>query len=368
MMCTANVGELLNAIRSVQARARNAGAQEVIKHIRLEVADGRLTLLGHDMESCSVDAVEIDDGEAGAWCMPADPLSRLVAGLPRQSAITITPEGTSATLKSGRSRYKLPILQSDVFPDELVPEDGIKASLSEGDIKQLFERPAAALNPKDERLIASGVWLHEDGGMLVGAAYATYNLMRFATDIPAQGFGGVMVPKRTMDELVKFGPGAITVSKTLISIENGVRRYCSKLVEASFPESYRRAIPDASGAFIEVDRAEITSCLGRLASISDFSATNMVDLRVGDGELSLSLIGVADGVENFDCEVSDARGMRICAPAPQLLTAVKAHPGETLRIYLRGEMDPFRIVDATEPTAINVQMPCLSKNREAKAA
>lgn len=368
MMCTVNVGEMLGAIRSVQARTRISGTHEVLKHIRLEVAGGRLCLLGHDMESCSADAVEIDDGEAGAWCMPADPLARLVSGLPRQSSLTIIPEGSSATLKSGRSRYKLPILQPDVFPEELLPEGGIKVTLSAEDIEQLFERPAAALNPKDERPIASGVWLHEDGGMLVSAAYATYNLMRFATSIPVQGFTGVMVPKRTMDELVKFGPGVATISKTLITIESGVRRYCSKLVEASFPESYRKTIPEASGAFIDVDRSELTSCLGRLASIADFSATNMVDLRIEEREISLSLVGIADGIESFECDVSGAAGLRICAPAPQLLTAAKVHPADTLRIYLRGEMDPFRIVDPTEPTAINVQMPCLSKNREAKAA
>lgn len=368
MKCTVNAGDFLVALRSVQARAKHSGSIDVLRHIRVDVADNRVTLLGHDMESCSTDAVDAEVTEAGACCMPADPLVRLITGLPKLSAVIIETDATSATIKSGRSRYKLPILQADVFPEALVPDGGICVTLSADDVKQLFDRPAAALNPKDERPIASGVWLHEDNGMLVSAAYATYNLMRFATEIPAQGFAGVMVPKSTMDELVKFGPGAMTVSRQLISIKNGARRYCSKLVEASFPDSYHKTIPATSGAFVDIERAEITSCLSRLASISDFSATNMVDLRVDDGELNISLIGIADGIESMECEVSGAAGLRICAPAPQLLTAVKVFSGDKLRIYMRGEMDPFRIVDETEPTAVNVQMPCLSKNREAAAA
>jgi DNA polymerase-3 subunit beta len=368
MKCTVNAGEFLAALRSVQARAKHTGSIDILRHIRLDVANDRLTLLGHDMESCSIDTVEADDAEAGACCVPADPLVRLITGLPKQSTVIIQPEGTSALIKSGRSRYKLPILQADVFPDALVPEGGIRVTLSADDVKQLFERPAAGLNPKDERPIASGVWLHEEGGNLVSASYATYNLMRFATEIAAQGFAGVMVQKSTMDELARFGPGVLTISKSLISIENGARRYCSKLVEASFPESYRKTIPATSGAFVDVDRAELTSCLSRLASISDFSNTNMVDLRVEEGDLSLSLVGTADGMENMECDVSGAAGLRVCAPAQQLLTAVKIHTGDKLRIYMRGEMDPFRIVDETEPTAVNVQMPCLSKNREAQAA
>lgn len=367
MKCTVVAGELLDALRSVQARTKG-NVLAILSHVRFGVDKGRLSLLGHDMDSSSEAFVDVDSAETGECAIPAEPLARLIAGLPKSTHVVIAQEGQFVTIKTGRSRYKLPVMETKDFPAALSAEGGLSFKVTAEDVQQLFVRPAGALDPKDQRPMAMGVFVHEEKGCLVGAGYAAYNLFRFATDIPANGFGGVMVPRSSIDEIAKIGPGDIRISDRILEIRTPSRVYCSKLIDATFPGAYRKMLPEAAGAYFDFDRDWFMSALSRLAAISDFSGEKLLDVTLSQDEASAALVGVADGIETMECETVDSSGKTFCMPVAQLLRACQALNGEKLRIFLRREMDPVLIYDPEEPTAVNVQMPCVSKTHKAMEA
>lgn len=369
MKLTVVASELLSGLRSVQARAKAAN-RDILTHIRFTAAAGRLDLLGHDMDSSSEAFISAEIEVPGSCAIPAEPLIRLISGVHSAVHVTLELDGHQVAIKASRSRYKLPVMQAQDFPAPLSPGEGLTFKVTKDDISQMLVRPADALDPKDVRPIASGVFLHEEQGALCGAGYAAYNLYRFSTDIPANGFAGVIVPRGSIDEIAKIGAGEMRVSERALEIRTPTRVYCTKLIDGKFPEQYRRMLPPAEGAFIEVDRDEFTACLTRLVAISDYSGERFMDVSVGDGNVSARVLGSADGVETIECDVSDAAGKTFCLPVTQLLKGLKALKGEKLRVYLRNPMDPVRVSDPSEPSAVNVQMPCVSKNvrGEAQAA
>jgi DNA polymerase-3 subunit beta len=366
MKCTVNAGDLSNALRGPCDRAKPHAQIPILKSVRAEAKDSRLFLLGHDLDSSSESSVEAEVEAPGACAIPAEPLARLVGGLPKGAHIVIEIVGTDAIIKSGRSRYKLPILPASDMPAPLSAEGGFRVQMSAADLEQAFVRPRPAMNLKDNRSICHGVYLHNEDGKIVSAATSGYMLMRFPTDIDAGEFKGAIIPRTATDEIIKIGAGEVVISDRIISIASGNTVYSSKLIEAIFPESYRRMIL-TEGPRAAIYREAAIECLSRLRAIGDFSGSDLVDLTVGDGELTISMVGMADGSETIECD--GGQGAFACLRSGQLLEALKSMTGDRVEFLIPSERQPFRIIDPSEPLVVNVVAPCATKTeRRSKAA
>lgn len=370
MKCNINAGDLASALRSIRARAR-ANKAEILNHVRVETfLDGRLTLLAHDGDSSSEAFLPAEVDVAGVCCIPADPLMRLIAGTLGSATVSIEVDSLQVTIKVGRSRYKLPVLNAADFPPALSANGGIKFSVTKDDIDQLLVRPAAALDPKDVRPIASGVFLHDEDGMLCGAGYSSACLMRFETKIPSNGISGTIVPLDAISEISAIGAGELTISDRIIGIRTDRLSYSSKLIDARYPSAWVKFILPAEGSYVECDRQALLEALARLQVVSDFAKERLLDVLISGDELSANVTGSADGIETMECDAVDADGKSFCLQVQNLIASCKAARGDRIRIFIRGTTtDPIRIVDLFEPDAVNQQMPCKSKrSQEAIAA
>jgi DNA polymerase-3 subunit beta len=366
MKCTVTAGELSAALRGPCDRTKPHTVIPILQHIRCEAMGAKLNLLGHDLDSSSEASIDAEVSVPGACAIPGAPFARLIAGLPKAAAVVIELIGQDAIIKSGRSRYKLPILPAGDMPLPLSAEDGFKLNASLADLEQLLVRPRPTIDVKEPRTCFQGFYLHDDGGKVCSVATNGNFLMRFSTDLEAKGFGGAIIPRVAADEIIKIGAGELTISSRIISISAGNRIYSSKIIDAIFPEHYRRTIPETNEACITVDKDAMLECLGRLRAVGDFSGSDLVDISVGADEISISATGVADGAETIECDATE--GKFVCLRSAQLAEALKSMKGETLEIYIKSEREPLRIVDRSEPLAINVLMPCATKTARAQAA
>ncbi|WP_375414649.1 hypothetical protein [uncultured Bradyrhizobium sp.] len=366
MKFTVNAGELSAALRGPCDRARNKSAIAILKHIRFGTVSGRLTLLGHDMDSSSIASIEAEIASSGACAVPADPLARLIGALPKVAAPSFEIDDKTIVIKSSRSRYKLPILDAADMPDALTADPTFRATVTASDLDQLFQRPRAALNLRDERPVCHGMFLHDEGGHLCSVGTSGVVLMRFSTDVPSKGFAGAIIPRATADEILKVGPGELSISDRIISIAANNQTYSSKIIDTIYPSHFRKTIPQRVATPVTVDRDSLIECLNRLGSIEGLGGSDLIDISAGGGEISMSVVGVAYGVEMVECDATESKF--VCLRSTQLLDGLKAFRGETLELHIGTERDPVRIIDPTEPDAANVIMPCASPNRRAAAA
>jgi DNA polymerase-3 subunit beta len=367
MKFTVNAGELSTALRGPCDRAKPHNTIPILKHIRIEAGDAQVSLLGHDLDSSSEARIDAEITTPGACALPAEPLSRLVNGLPKSASVAFDLDAMTCIIKSGRSRYKLPTLDVANMPPALTATGVVKFAVTEDDLEQLFVRPRNALNPKDQRPMCNGVFLHGDAGKLSSVGTSGFVLMRFSTDIDNGDFKGAIIPRVASDELLKFGGGEIEISDRIISITNGHRIYAAKMIDAIFPPDYRRIIPDLElSAPVIIYREGLMESLSRLRSVGDFIESDLIDISVSPDEISISITGAADGAETIECEASESK--LVCVRSTQLLEALKVMRGDKLHLHITGQSAPMRVVDPSEPTAINVLMPCASTTRRAEAA
>lgn len=373
MKFAVSAGEFDSALKSVQGRTRAHKIIPILNHVLVSASESNVSVLGHDLDSSSFASLDAEVTLPGSWAIPGDPLIKVIGGLQKSAHATIELDVALArvTVKSGRSRYVIPVMSALDFPDALSAKDGFSFDVTADELEQLFSRPSGVADPA--RAYLNGIYLHDDGGKLHSCATDGHSLLRFGTEISSEGLdcavspghNGVIVPNSSLSEIVKIGAGTISVTERTIEIVNGSRSYCSKLVDGTFPD-YRRVIPELCADHFAIDREALVESLLRLDSIEGFSECGIIDATFGDGEVSITLTGIANGAEVIECETTGEVGF-FCLQTRHLLNACKTLSGDRIDIYVRDPGSPIRIVDTSEPDAICIEMPCHSKNRETAA-
>lgn len=369
MKFTVNAGELSAALLGPCARARASNVIAILKHVRCEATGAEVRLLGHDLDASSEAAVPAEVDVPGARAIPAEPLARIAAGFHKGASVIVEIVGTDAIIRSGRSRYKLPVLDAKEMPAALSVDGGTKFNISAEDIKQMFVRGRSAINPKEPRTCLQGFYIHTDAGRLCSVATNGYALMRFGTPIDPGDFKGAIIPRSAADEIAKFGKGGeLAISDRIVSFSVAGATYSSKLVDSTYPEAFHKIIgaTDQHIAMAKIDRETVLECLSRLRAAGDFSETDLIDIEITKDEIAISVTGAADGAERIECEC-ETPGF-VCLRAEQLTSALEAMTGETVQFRVPNEREAFRVVDPTEPFAVSILVPCASKTVRAVAA
>lgn len=367
MKFTVNAGDFDSALRSVQGRARVSTQIPILKSILVTAGEAKVSVLGNDLDSSSFASLDAEVALAGSWAIPADPLIRVVAGLPKAAHIVVEFDGKprqQVTVKSGRSRYMIPVMPAADFPGALSAKGGVSFDVTAEDLDQLFSRPSGVVDLG--RPYLAGAYLHEEAGRLFSCATNGHSLLRFSTQIEAKGFRGVIVPHSALPEIIKIGAGTVSITESAIEIVNGSRSFCSKLIDGTFPD-YRRVVPELCSNHVIIDRLALLESLARLGSIEGFSECRTIDATFANDEISITITGLADGSEAIECETAGTEGF-FCMQTRNLLEACKTLGGEKIDIFVIDEGSPVRIVDMSEPDAVCIEMPYKSKNRRAQAA
>lgn len=362
MKFTIPAGVFLDGLKSVHSRTKGATI-DILKHIRFDVAASRLTLLGHDMSASSEAYLAVDGAADGSCAVPSDSIVKLIGSLQRDIHVVVELDDKQITIKAGRSRYKLPVLKSDNFPAALICDDASTVDLDAEAIRQLFDRSRAAIDPREDRAFCMGAYLHSADGVICAASTDGKHFVRYSSKASLPDLIGVLVAATALEEIVRIGAGGgkLTVSERTIAFETQARRFCSKLIDARFPD-YSRFVPAPIKQYVEIDRAELTACFHRLASIA--SQDSQVYLDINAGEIVLSVAGAGEGVETVRCS-ADVPKATVCASVDQFLESMKMLNGEVLQLHIAPGVTSFRIVDPSEPTAILAQSTQVPKMRAA---
>ncbi len=352
MKLTTEAGKLLEALKAVAPRARG-NSSEILRHIRFDVVGAELRLTAHDGSSSSEAILAVDADGDWTCAVPADAIVRLAGALPAPAHLEVILDGVAVTIKSGRSRYKLPIMRSDDFPAALTCANGTPVELTADDIERLFGRVREALDPRDSRPFGQGLYLHAVDGELCSSGISLFHFVRLSGKAPAPDLAGVIVPLPAIDEITRVckSGGRITISERTIAAEAGALRYCSKLIEQKYPD-YKRALPALRDSHISIFRLDALSAVRRLMSIAD--KDSVVNLSFGENEIAASLAGVGDGAEVIPCE-GGAKGTLLAIAAQRLVEMLEMPRGDALQLHITPGSMLVRIHDASDPTSIFVE-------------
>lgn len=361
----------------------------ILANILLDAREQRLALRATDLDIEIALSIPAEIAEDGALTLPAHTLKDIVAKLAGGARISLESDADAkASLKSGRARFSLQSLPAHDFPDLAAGDMPHRFSLPGTTLARLFGGCAFAVSDEETRYYLGGVYLHaiDIAGSVRLRAVATDGHRLARLDGPeapegAAGMPGVIVPRKTVAEIVKLseahpGPAAIDLSPTKIRIAFGGAggssrpkadspphdekpngpTLTSKLIDGTFPD-YLRVIPAGNDRRLTVERDGFAAAVERVSVISS-ERGRAVKFAIGDGKLAMSVVNPDSGSASEEIEADyDSSPVEIGFNARYVLDILAEMASDTLLVKLSEPGSPTIFTPRDNADALYVLMP-----------
>ena len=361
--------ELLRALSHASSVVERRTTIPILSNLLLRAGKDTISLKGTDLEREVVESAPADIAQAGALTVSAHLLHDIVRKLQDGAQVTIetAADGGRLTLISGHSRFYLPTLSADEFPDLAAGEMSHEFELEAQDLKRLIEKTRFAISTEETRYYLNGIFLHgaTTAGKAMLRAVATDGHRLAQVELPcpkgAEGMPGVIVPRKTVHELHRLiedatSTVAVGLSPTKIQFRAGTVTMTSKLIDGTFPD-YARVIPQANNKVMVVSNAEFATAVDRVSTVST-DRGRAVKLNIDRDRLVLSVVNPDGGSATEELPVDyDADPLEIGFNARYLLDISGQLEGDSARFMLADPGSPTTVRDSGDENALYVLMP-----------
>ena len=369
MKLTIERAALLKALNHVQSVVERRNTIPILSNVKIEGKGGRVSLNATDMDLDIVESVAAEVSRAGATTAPAHTFYEIIRKLPEGSQVELESAGKEGqlTLRSGRSKFNLPVLPVEDFPVLSGGELPHSFTVSGADLKALIDRTRFAISSEETRYYLNGIYLHaaKSDGVAVLRAVATdgHRLARVQVPLPegASGMPGVIVPRKTVVELRKLldeGGDEVTISlsESKIRFAFDDAAMTSKLIDGTFPD-YERVIPADNDKVLVVARGDFSAAVDRVSAIST-ERSRAIKLAVAKGAITLSASSPESGSAVEELEASyDSSPIEIGFNSRYLLDIMQQIEGDAARFVMADAASPTVVREVADGGALYVLMP-----------
>ena len=371
MKLTIERAQLLKSLAHVQSVVERRNTIPILSNVLIEAKGEHLHLTATDMDLTIVERVEGRIAQAGAVTAPAHTLYDIVRKLPEGAEVMLdaaSDQGQLA-LRSGRSKFALATLPKEDFPAMGPGEMPNRFQLQAGELRSLVDRTRFAISTEETRYYLNGIYLHaaKSNSVAVLRAVATdgHRLARMEMALPrgASGMPGVIIPRKTVNELRKLvdeSADSVTVelSDTKIRFAFDSIVLTSKLIDGTFPE-YDRVIPRGNDKVLRVSKKEFAEAVGRVAAISS-ERSRPVKLSLDRNHLLLSAASPEQGQAQEELDGEAVRyedGPLEIGFQARYLNDITDQISEQVEFRFADGSAPTVVTDASKPEALYVLMP-----------
>jgi len=362
-------GTLLKALAQAQSVVERRNTIPILANVLIEAEGSTVSFRATDLDIEVVDKAPAMVERAGSTTVSAVMLHEIIRKLPDGSLVSLTEDGATGrlTIAAGRSIFSLATLPREDFPimasSEYATNFSAKASL----LRRLFDKAKFAISTEETRYYLNGVYMHvatgDAGPVLRCVATDGHRLARIDAPLPdgAQGMAGVIVPRKTVNELRKLLDDdeaviAVSVSETKVRFATPLISLTSKVIDGTFPD-YTRVIPMGNTRRLEVDAAEFAKAVDRVATVSS-ERSRAVKLSLDEDRLILSVNAPDSGAAEEELAVaySDER-LEIGFNAKYLLEIASQVDRENAVFLFNSSGDPTLMREGNDTSAVYVVMP-----------
>ena len=357
----------LKALNHVQSVVERRNTIPVLSNVLVQAKAGTVKLTATDLDIEIVETVAADTQREGAATVPAHMLYDIVRKLPDGAQLQLDqgPDSSRVSIIAGRSRFALQALPAEDFPDLSSGEFGNTFAVPAASLKFLIEKTRFAISTEETRYYLNGIYLHQakQADSLRAVATDGHRLAQAQVALPtgADGMPGVIVPRKTVLEIVKLIEGVdgdveVALSSSKIRFTAGNLVLTSKLIDGTFPD-YERVIPRNNTKMLVTDASEFAAAVDRVSTIS-LEKSRAVKLSLGDGRLTLVVNNPDSGSAEEELAVEyDHDPIEIGFNSRYLLDVAGQITAETIRFEFQDAGSPTLVKDPKDEQSLYVLMP-----------
>lgn len=372
MKATIERANLLRCLGHVQSVVERRNTIPILSNVLIEASsEGRVTIMATDLDLQvveSLDAASVED--AGSITVSAHLLFDIARKLPDGSQVSLETADNRMAVKAGRSRFSLPTLPRDDFPQIVEGDLPTSFEIPAKTLAEMIDRTRFAISTEETRYYLNGIFLHvtdDDGGVLKAAATDGHRLARFTIARPegAEGMPDAIVPRKAVAELRKLLEESLdanvqvdlSASKVRFTLGGeGGMVLTSKLIDGTFPD-YSRVIPTGNDKLLKIDPKTFFSGVDRVATIAT-EKTRAVKMGLDNDKVTLTVTSPDNGTaaEEVPAEYS-SDGFEIGFNAGYLKDILSQIDGDSVELHLADAGAPTLIRKDDSSPALYVLMP-----------
>lgn len=315
----------------------------ILSGVLIEVADGAAVFTATDLDMCimrSVATADRDGPDSAAWLagikpfafvIPARPLLAIAKEIDGDAMVQLcAPDAgeTRATIKAGRSRFRINCLPVDDMPLPKRGDYGHSFSLPATRLRDVFASVEHAISTEETRYYLNGIYMHAEGLDQRFAATDGHRMARRVID-GADGvasFPAVIIGRQTVAVLDKLldaadkckegdAPAMVEIEADangraitwmMPAADGGEATLIAKTIDGSFPDC-ARVIPQGHPNTLTIARDMLAAAIKRVATVAE-SKTRIVKLDLAEGLATVSSAStdIGEASEDLAAEYSGA--------------------------------------------------------------
>ncbi len=362
-------GTLLKAVGNAQSVVERKMTAQILGNLLIVAEDNMISFRATDLDVDLIDRVDARVEQAGSTTVRAQTLNEIVRKLPDGAQVRLTDDGVKGrmTIEAGRSQFDLMTLPSGDFPIMASSDFAANFAIPANALKRLFGKTRNAVSTEETRYYLNGVYMHvaeaNDGKILRCVATDGHRLARIDAALPegAEEMPGVIVPRKAIAELSKLLEGndtdiAVSVSETKVRFATPEITLTSKVIDGTFPD-YVRVIPTGNNRTMEVDAAELTKAVDRVATVS-LETSRVVKMTIDSDTLLLSVNDPESGTAEEELAVAYGdEKLEIGFNSKYLLELCGQMERENAVFLFNTSSDPAIMRESDDSGALYVVMP-----------
>ncbi|MCA0431714.1 MAG: DNA polymerase III subunit beta [Proteobacteria bacterium] len=367
MKVTIERSAFLKALNHVQSVVERRNTIPILSNVLVNAGTDSVKLTATDLDIEIVESVAAETQRPGAVTVPAHMLYDIVRKLPdgAQLELELGKDTGRVSVNAGRSRFSLAALPPEDFPDLSSGEFGNRFTLPAGALRSLIEKTRFAISTEETRYYLNGIYLHQAREKKSLRAVATdgHRLAQAEVALPegAEGMPGVIVPRKTVLEVVKLIEGGdteveVALSSSKVRFSMGHLVLTSKLIDGTFPD-YERVIPKSHSRILTADSKSFASAVDRVSTIS-LEKSRAVKMSLAEGRLTLAVNNPDAGSAEEELAVGyDNEPLEIGFNSRYLLDVASQITAEEMRFELQDSGSPTVVRDPKDEHVLYVLMP-----------
>lgn len=355
---------LLKALSSVNGAVEKKNTIPVLQNVKITAKAGKIELYATDMDILVNSIFAADIKSEGSTTVPAQMFYDIVRKLADSNIIINQESATILQIKSGKSKYNLPCIDSSEFPAISEGDLGEEIEIESSKLIKMIDKTRFAISNDETRYYLNGLFLQsikkDSAFELRSVATDGHRLaLAFSANSNLKNEFGVILPKKSVAEVRRICEGSekvkLAVSRAKLKLSNENSTLVSKLIDGDFPD-YEKVLPKQNDQIATINKKLFFDAVDRVSTVaSDKHKSVKMILENGKVTLQISANDGSFAYEEFEVNYNGNK-IEIGFNSRYLLDVINQVDKEELKMKFKDGNAPA-LVEATDLGATFVIMP-----------